>query len=291
MKISHSSIRCGEQVLSLEKPLVMGILNVTEDSFYAQSRCTSADSIAARTHQIVAQGGAVVDVGAYSTRPNAADVAADEEIERLTFALSIIRQKFPEVVVSIDTFRSEVVQAVVKKFGSVIVNDISGGELDAAMFATVAQLRLPYILMHSRGTPQTMQQLTHYDDLLGEITYYFSAKIRQLHSLGVADLIVDPGFGFAKTTAQNFELLARMNELHIFGLPLLAGLSRKSLIYKTLQCSPEEALNGTTALNTLALQQGASILRVHDVRAASQAITLHEQVSNYSPFTITQSVF
>ncbi|GHT72230.1 dihydropteroate synthase [Bacteroidia bacterium] len=274
------SVRCGGQLLSLASPVVMGILNVTDDSFYAASRCTTADDIATRTHQILSEGGAIVDVGAYSTRPGAVEISAQTEIERLTFALQIIRQKFPQTLVSIDTFRSEVVQEIVAQFGDFIVNDISGGELDLLLFETVAKLSLPYILTHSRGTPQTMQTLTQYDNLVGDLVLFFSKKIKQLHALGVADVIVDPGFGFAKTTEQNFELLAHLDDFHIFELPLLVGVSRKRMIYHTLQCSPAEALNGTTVLNTLALQKGATILRVHDVKAAAEAVRLWQLVDN-----------
>jgi dihydropteroate synthase len=286
MNTEQTIIRCGEQMLTLPAahhpspaPVVMGVLNVTPDSFYAASRCTNADAIAARVHQILSEGGGIVDVGAYSTRPGAADVPESVENQRLSEAMEIIRTKFPQAIVSIDTFRSGTVKAIVERFGDVIVNDASGGDADEQMFATVAELHLPYILMHTRGTPQTMQALTQYDDLMGDLTLWFSERIRRLRALGVADIILDPGFGFAKTTEQNFELLAHLSELGMFELPILVGVSRKRMIYQTLQTSPEKALNGTTVLNTLALLQGASILRVHDVGAAVEAVRLWQAVA------------
>jgi dihydropteroate synthase len=252
----------------------MGILNVTPDSFYADSRTTSADAIAARAYQILSEGAAIIDLGAYSSRPGAADVSQAEELRRLCFALEIIRGKFPQAIVSIDTFRAAVAKEVVKQFGAVIVNDISGGDADEKMFKTVAELSVPYIVMHMRGTPQTMQQHTDYADVAGEVTFSLAQKVNALHALGVADVVVDPGFGFAKTVEQNFELLLRLDEFKIFELPLLVGLSRKSMVCRVLGVKPSEALNGTTVLNTLALERGADILRVHDVKQAMEAIKI-----------------
>ncbi len=272
-------LRCGEQLLDLAKPCVMGILNVTPDSFYAGSRTASADMVAARVHQMLSEGAAIIDLGAYSSRPGAEDVSQGEELRRLCLALEIIRKKFPQTLVSIDTFRSAVVKEVVKQFGAVIVNDISGGDADSDMFPTVAQLGLPYIAMHMRGTPQTMQQHAHYANVVGEVTYSLSQKVNALHALGVADVVVDPGFGFAKTVEQGFELLAHLEEFKIFELPLLVGVSRKSMVCRTLGVKPSEALNGTTVLNTLALERGADILRVHDVKAAVEAIKINSQLS------------
>jgi dihydropteroate synthase len=269
-----TTLRCGAKMLQLDKPVVMGILNVTPDSFYAGSRATTADAVAARAHQLLDEGAAIIDLGAYSTRPGAAEVSADEELRRLCAAMEVLRRKFPQAVVSVDTFRSAVVDEVVRQFGAVIVNDISGGQLDNKMFETLARHSLPYVLMHTRGTPQTMQQHTDYADLMGELVRYFSEKINALHSLGVCDVVVDPGFGFAKTTAQNFELLSRLRELQVFELPLLVGVSRKSMVCRTLNVSPEHALNGTTALHIAALERGARILRAHDVREAAETIAL-----------------
>jgi dihydropteroate synthase len=267
-------LRCGEQLLDLGEPVVMGILNVTPDSFYADSRATTADAVATRAHRMLAEGAVVLDVGAYSSRPGAAEVPPAEELRRLCPALEVLRGKFPQAVVSVDTFRAEVVREVVRQFGPVIVNDISGGTLDGRMLDTVAALGLPYVLMHLRGTPQTMQQHTAYADLVGELVRYFSEKVSTLHGMGVCDVILDPGFGFAKTTEQNFELLARLEDFQLFELPLLVGLSRKSMVCRTLGVSPAEALNGTTALNMVAIAKGAAILRVHDVREAAEAVRL-----------------
>lgn len=273
-----TTLRCGSCVLSLEQPLVMGILNVTPDSFFAGSRATSADLVAARVHQMLREGAAIIDVGGYSSRPGAPDVPQEEELCRLCLALDIIRSKFPQALVSIDTFRAAVVKEVVRQFGAVMVNDISGGDADEKMYQTVAELGLPYVAMHMRGTPQTMLRQTDYKNLLGEVIYALSQKVNALHALGVADVIVDPGFGFAKTATQNFELLARLGEFKIFELPLLVGLSRKSVLHQALGAMPGDALNGTTVLHTLALGRGADILRVHDVRAAVETIKIYNHV-------------
>lgn len=267
-------LRCGGQEINLSTPVVMGILNVTPDSFFPGSRATAADAVAARVHRMLSDGAAIIDVGAYSTRPGAGPVPPAEELRRLCAAMEVVRGKFPQAVASVDTFRAEVVREVVAQFGAVIVNDISGGQLGQGMFEAAAELGLPYVLMHMRGTPQTMQQHTAYANLVEEVMRYLSEKVNALHAAGVADVIIDPGFGFAKTTAQNFELLARLEELKIFELPVLAGLSRKSMVYRTLSVTPAEALNGTTALNMLALANGADILRVHDVKEAAEAVAL-----------------
>jgi len=269
-----STLRCGERLLDLSTPLVMGILNVTPDSFYTNSRAVSADLIAARAYQMLSEGAAIIDVGAYSSRPGAENVPQTEELRRLCLALEVICKKFPQAVISIDTFRSGVVREVVKQFGAVLVNDISGGDSDEKMYATVAELGLPYAAMHMRGTPQTMQQQTCYADVVGEVIFSLSQKVNALHAAGVADVLVDPGFGFAKTTEQNFELLRRLEEFKIFELPLLVGLSRKSMVCRTLGVTPSDALNGTTALHTAALERGADVLRVHDVRAAVEAVKI-----------------
>ncbi|MDR1227087.1 MAG: dihydropteroate synthase [Prevotellaceae bacterium] len=279
---NNTTMRVGEQLVDLSAPLVMGIVNVTPDSFFAESRSYTADTVAARVCQVLQEGGRIVDLGAYSSRPGAAEVSEQEELRRLSMGMEIIRSKFPQAIASIDSFRSSVIAEVVRRFGAVVVNDISGGELDAKMFETVAKLGLPYILMHMRGNPKTMQQLTSYENLLAEMMQYFSGKIRALHQMGVADIILDPGFGFAKTAEQNFELMRQLNEFKIFELPLLVGVSRKAMIYRTLGVAPEESLNGTTVLNTIALGKGAKILRVHDVKAAVEATQLHKFISHNS---------
>lgn len=266
---------CG-RLLDLSKPRVMGILNVTPDSFYAGSRMTEVDTIAARVRQIVDEGAAIVDIGAYSSRPGAQTVTSEEEMKRLRFGLDILRREVPDAVVSVDTFRADVARMCVEEYGVAIVNDISGGELDKDMFATVAQLGVPYILMHMQGMPQNMQQAPYYDNLLREVFLYFARKVQQLRDLGVKDIVLDPGFGFGKTLEHNYRLMAHLEELCLFELPLLVGVSRKSMIYKLLNTDSQSALNGTTVLNTLALMKGADILRVHDVRQAVEAVKIVE---------------
>ena len=264
-------------LLDLSSPIVMGILNVTPDSFFAGSRYQTEEKIFLRAEEIIKQGGKIIDVGGYSTRQGAEEVTEAEELKRVAFAIEIIRKRFPETPISIDTFRSGVAKEAVSNLGASIVNDISGGELDKEMFQTVAALNTPYILTHSKGTPQTMQQYTDYIDFIQEIFRYFAEKINKLKLLGVNDIILDPGFGFAKTLEQNYELLARLNLFSSFGLPILAGISRKRMIWQLLGVSPAESLNGTSVLNTLALQQGANILRVHDVKEAVEAVILFEK--------------
>ena len=262
------------KLVSLTTPLVMGILNVTPDSFYAGSRKQTESAITERIETILAEGGDLIDIGGYSSRPDAAEVTPAEEMERLALALKIVNRHYPETVVSVDTFRAEIARTCVETYGAALINDISAGELDEAMFPTVAELKVPYCLMHMRGTPQTMQQQTRYEDLTGEIIAYFARKVERLRLMGVNDLILDPGFGFSKTTGQNYELMSRLGDLSIFGLPLLVGVSRKSMIYKFLGGTPEESLNGTTVLHAFALLNGADILRVHDVKAAVEAVKI-----------------
>lgn len=274
------------RLLDLSTPCVMGILNLTPDSFYAHSRMETDESIAARTHQIVDEGAAIVDVGAYSSRPGAADVSAGEEMTRLRRGLEIIRREVPEAVVSVDTFRADVARMCVEEYGVAIVNDISAGELDKDMFATVAELRVPYVMMHMLGRPQDMQQAPHYDNVVREVFLYFARKVQQLRDMGAYDLVLDPGFGFGKTLEHNYELMARLEEFSVFELPLLVGISRKSMIYKLLGISPEEALNGTTVLHTIALQKGADILRVHDVRQAVEAVRIVEALKRAQNVTL-----
>ena len=266
------------KLLDLSTPQVMGILNVTPDSFYAASRVQTEEAIRQRVRQIVDEGGTIVDVGAYSTRPGADDVPPQEEMERLRRGLKVVREEAPDVPVSVDTFRADVAKMAVEELGADIINDISGGEIDKAMFPTVARLGVPYVLMHIKGTPKTMQQDPHYDDLLKEVQLYFAEKVQQLRDLGQKDIILDPGYGFGKTLDQNYELLRHQEMLQVFELPLLVGVSRKSMIFRLLGITPQEALNGTTALNTIALTKGANILRVHDVKAAVEVTRLISQL-------------
>ena len=266
-------------MFDLSEPQVMGILNVTPDSFYAGSRMETEEAVRRRVQQIVDEGGSMIDIGAYSSRPGAEDVSAEEEMARLRRGMKALREVAPEVPVSVDTFRADVAKMCIEELGVDIINDISGGELDKDMFPTVAKLGVPYILMHMKGTPQTMQQDPHYDDLMKEVMLYFAEKIQRLRDLGQKDIVLDPGYGFAKTLEQNYELLRHQEMLGVFELPLLVGVSRKSMIYRLLGTSPEEALNGTTVLNTIALQKGASILRVHDVKEAVEVVKINKKLT------------
>ncbi len=268
------SLNLGGELISLSRPLVMGILNVTPDSFYAGSRTPEKEQIAARVRQIIDEGADIIDIGAYSSRSNADDISPDEEMKRLSTGLDIIRRLYPEAKISVDTFRSEIATRCVRDYEVQIVNDISGGELDPHMFETVAELKTAYILMHMKGTPQTMMRQTHYEQIIPEMLYYFSQRIARLETLGVNDIIVDPGFGFGKNLDDNFLLMNRLDEFSRIGLPLLVGISRKSMIYKHLEITPEDSLNGTSVLNTLALLGGADILRVHDVKEAVEAVKI-----------------
>lgn len=269
------------ELLNLSYPIVMGILNITPDSFYAGSRKETEKQVIERVAEILSQGGTIIDIGAQSTRPDSTLLSAQEEIDRLKFALSIINREFPGVILSVDTFYSDVARLAVEEYGAAIINDISGGEMDKSMFAMAAKLNVPYILMHMRGTPQTMKELTDYDNLIQNIFYYFSKKIAELHLLGVNDIIIDPGFGFSKTMDQNYELMATLRGFSIFELPLLVGISRKKMIANLLGTTPPDSLNGTTVLNTFALQNGANILRVHDVKEAMEAIKIVKRLEKY----------
>lgn len=268
------------KLFDLGEPQVMGILNVTPDSFFDGSRKQTEEEIRSRVEQIVAEGGSMIDIGAYSSRSGADDVSAKEEMNRLRRGMKILREVAPHIPVSVDTFRADVAKMSIEELGADIINDISGGELDKAMFKTVAELKVPYILMHMKGTPQTMQQAPHYDDLMKEILLYFAEKIQQLRDLGQKDIILDPGFGFAKTLEHNYELMNHMEELKLFELPILSGVSRKSMIYKLLGNTPQDALNGTTVLNTISLMKGASILRVHDVKEAVEVVKICASLAN-----------
>ena len=267
------SINIKGQLMTFEKPKIMGILNVTPDSFFDGGRHNSVDKALKRVLQIYNEGADIIDVGASSSRPGAAPISAQEEIDRALPVIEQIVENFPLIPISIDTFRADVAKAAIQA-GAGIVNDIAGGRLDQEMFQTVADLQVPYILMHMRGTPETMQQLTTYEDVVTDVAIDLGDKISSLRSLGVKDIILDPGFGFAKTIAQNYELLLRIDELHYHRLPLLGGISRKSMIYKKLGIAPEQSLNSTTILNTLLLDRGVQLLRVHDVKEAKEIVNL-----------------
>lgn len=273
MQVSKKTLNIRGRLMDLSVPVVMGILNITPDSFYAGSRIRSVDELVERAGQMQRDGAAIIDVGGYSTRPGASEVDPEEEADRVESAIEPLNKYFPELIISIDTFRSSVASRAVQK-GAHIINDVSGGILDEKMFDMAAALKVPYILMHMRGTPQTMSKLTEYNQLIPDILKDLKEKVELLRQKGVADIIIDPGFGFAKTIAQNFELMKNLASFHLLDYPLLVGISRKATIYKTLNISAEEALNGTTVLNTLALQQGASIIRVHDVKPAAEVVKL-----------------
>ena len=267
------SINLNGSLITFEVPLIMGILNVTPDSFFDGGQHSTRSSALAHATKLVDAGVDIIDVGAYSSRPGAALISAAEEIDRAIPIIEDLVKTFPHIPLSIDTFRAEVAKAAILA-GAHMINDISGGSLDDNMFRTVADLQVPYVLMHMRGTPETMQQLTTYDDVVHDVAVDLGNKISTLRSLGVKDIILDPGYGFAKTIEQNYELLFRVNELHYHGLPILGGISRKSMIYKKLGITPQESLNATTALNTLLLDRGVQILRVHDVYEAKQLTQL-----------------
>jgi len=266
-------MNAGGKLIDVSRPKVMGILNVTPDSFYDGRRYHVVETALRHAEHLLKEGADILDIGAYSSRPGAKDVTTNEEQARLLPIIEALVSHFPECILSIDTFRSDVARTCIEA-GAHIINDISGGTLDRQMFNTVAELQVPYILMHMRGTPDSMQQLTDYTDLVQEVNLFFGKQVATLRQLGVKDIILDPGFGFAKTLAQNYELLNRLEELHIHGIPILGAISRKSMIYKKLGITPDEALNGTTALNTLLLAKGVQILRVHDVKAAKEIIDL-----------------
>ena len=269
------TLNAGGKLISLDSPKVMGIINITPDSFYAGSRKPSVDEALQQAEKMLADGATFLDIGAYSSRPGAADIAVSEETDRLLPVIEAIVATFPDAILSVDTFRSRVAEAAVNA-GAHMINDISGGTLDADMFATVARLRVPYILMHMKGTPQTMVQLAQYDDVFNEVLDYFVSKYQQLRQLGVHDVIIDPGFGFAKNQQQNYELMSRLHDFDILELPLLAGISRKKMVYGLLGGTAADALNGTTVLNTIAINKGANILRVHDVKEAVEAVKIWE---------------
>lgn len=267
-------------LLDISVPKVMGIINVTPDSFYGGSRFMTEKEIVKAAFDMVIEGADILDVGGYSSRPGAEDIPVEEEKKRVLNAVKIINREMPDAIISVDTFRSEVAREAVFECGAGIINDISGGEADPKMFSVIENLNVPYIIMHMKGNPRTMQANPEYDDVVADILKWFGEKIFKVKSAGIRDIIVDPGFGFGKTISHNFEILRRLGDFSITGLPVLVGLSRKSMICKTLDISSEEALNGTTVLNTAALLNGADILRVHDVKEAFEAIRLVEKIKN-----------
>lgn len=277
-----STLNCKGRLIQLEPAAVMGILNVTPDSFYADSRLTSVQQVIDRAGVMIDEGANILDIGGYSSRPGAEEISVNEELDRVLHMVSSLHQSFPEIPISIDTFRSQVAMEAIQQ-GASMVNDISGGQLDPGMWQVVRSLQVPYVLMHMRGTPRTMQSMTDYQDVAVEILDWLIDKVGQLRQTGIHDILVDPGFGFGKTAQQNFQLLHQLHTLSILGLPVMVGISRKSMIWKTLGTDPADALQGTTALHLIALQQGAKILRVHDVKPARQTIQLWDAYQKSNP--------
>jgi len=274
MNDSDLFLKLKGKLYDLRTPIVMGVVNITPDSFFALSRYKSDRTLLQQVETFLSEGATIIDVGGYSTRPQAEQVSVDEEIRRISESLELIYKKFPDAVLSVDTFRSPVARIAVQQYGVAMINDISGGTLDQQMFETIADLQVAYVLMHTRGTPQHMQEQTDYEDVVAEVLQFLAKRVAQLRFLGVHDVVIDPGFGFAKTQAQNYEMMSKLSIFTQIHAPLLVGISRKSMIYKLLETDPEQALNGTTALNMLALIGGASILRVHDVKEAIETIRI-----------------
>ena len=272
------TINCNGILIDLSSPKVMGILNVTPNSFFDGGRHSDEKAILKQVEKMLLEGATFIDIGGYSSKPSAEFVSEEEELQRILLVVQKVVQEFPEAIISIDTFRSKVAKETIEN-GAAIINDISAGNLDDKMLETIAQLQVPYIMMHMRGTPQTMQTLTQYENIVKDILFYFSEKVAHARSFGINDLIIDPGFGFAKTVEQNFEVLSKLELFQMVELPILAGVSRKSMIYKTLETSAEFALNGTTSLNTISLLKGAKILRVHDVKEAVECVKLYNQLT------------
>ena len=273
------TINCKGQLIDLASPKVMGILNVTPNSFFDGGKYKTESVILSQVGKMLTDGATFIDVGAYSSKPSTEFVSEKEELNRIVPVVNLILEKFPDCLISIDTFRSEVAKVCLEN-GAAIINDISAGNLDDKMLETIAKYNVPYIMMHMRGTPQTMQTMANYDNIVKEMLFYFSQRIAEARSLGINDLIIDPGFGFAKTLEQNYEVLQKLELFEMLELPLLAGFSRKSMIYKTLNSNAQEALNGTSVLNTIALTKGAKILRVHDVKEAMECVTLFNKLNN-----------
>jgi dihydropteroate synthase len=272
------TINCKGKLLNFDSPIVMGILNVTPDSFYDGGNLETDSQLIEQASNMIQSGATILDIGGYSSKPGAKEVSVEEELNRVVPAIQLISSKFPEVILSIDTFRSEVARAAVNA-GAALINDISAGDLDSNMFMTAKELQVPYCLMHMQGTPQTMQTKPEYNKVVTEVFYSLAKKVEELKKMGVNDLLIDPGFGFGKTIEHNYELLQNLPHLKLLNLPILVGLSRKSMIYKVLNCTPDEALNGTTALQSFALLRGANILRVHDVKEAQETIYLYNKLT------------
>ncbi len=273
------TINCKGNLIDLSTPKVMGILNITPNSFYDGGKFIEENDILLQAKKLISEGATFIDIGAYSSKPKAEYVSEEKELKRIVPVVSLIQKHFPKTLISIDTFRSEVARVCIEN-GASIINDISAGSVDEKMMETVAKYNVPYIMMHKRGTPETMHTMTHYDNIVKELLLFFSEKVSVARSFGINDLIIDPGFGFAKTLDQNYELLEKLELFNVLELPLLVGVSRKSMIYNLFKYTPEEALNGTTVLNTIALTKGAKILRVHDVKEAVECVTLFNKLNN-----------
>jgi dihydropteroate synthase len=282
MTVKPRFINVRGNLVDLSVPKVMGIINVTPDSFYTESRISTEEGIIGSASKMIEDGADFIDIGGYSSRPGAANITPDEERSRVVNAVKIVSREFPDAAISIDTFRSEIAMEAILECGASMINDISGGEADKKMFSVVEKLQVPYIMMHMQGSPGTMQKNPVYDDVVADLLKWFGERIIRLQSMGVRDIIIDPGFGFGKRAEHNFDMLRRLGDFSIAGLPLLVGFSRKSMIWKTLGITPLEALNGTSVLNTVALLNGADILRVHDVKEAVQAVKLVEEIKNSS---------
>jgi dihydropteroate synthase len=272
------TINCNGKLIDLTTPKVMGILNCTPDSFYDGGKYKSDSQFLSQVEKMLSDGATFVDIGAYSSKPNAGFVSEDDELNRLLPVIELVLKSFPETIISVDTFRSKIAQKAIET-GAAIINDISAGNLDEEMLETVAKLQVPYIMMHMKGTPQTMQTLTQYDNICKEMLFYFSERVSKARSFGINDIIIDPGFGFAKTLEQNYEVMQKLELFQMLELPLLVGISRKSMIYKTLETTAENSLNGTTFLNAISLQKGANILRVHDVKEAAESVKLFNKLN------------
>lgn len=283
------TMNLGGRLVMIDKPMVMGILNLTPDSFYAQSRKQTEEEVVARVEQLLTEGADIIDVGACSSRPGAGEVSVKEEMDRLHWGLKLLRRIAPEAVVSVDTYRADVAAACVEEYGVALVNDISAGQMDDRMFDMVARLRVPYVLTHMQGTPDVMQESPNYTNVVNDVMTFLAARAEELHEKGVADIIIDPGFGFGKTLEHNYQLMERLDDFHLLDMPLLVGVSRKSMIHRLLDVSPVEALNGTTVMNTVALMKGAHILRVHDVKACRECVTIVERLRSSNSKLITQN--
>jgi len=280
--MNNKTININGQLIDFQKPLVMGILNITPDSFYTYSRSYTVEDIVKRVKQIQSEGGDIIDVGAYSTRPGNEEVSVEEETKRLREGLKILRRILPNALVSVDTCRADLARMCVEEFGVGIINDVSGGEYDKDMFATIARLQVPYVLTHIKGSPFNMVKNPRYANVTRDVLNHLSERVNRLHDAGVNDIIIDPGFGFGKTVDQNYELMANLQKFEVFEMPIMVGISRKSMIYKLLRTEPEKALTGTVALNTTALLKGANILRVHDVKEATEVVKIVEAMRPYA---------